>query len=154
MAGADNILAAAVAIAAKLETLPDIERFYPHYRAVSVLGDGEGMMTPTGFTIPETMGGVFQQVTWSCLMRFQSALTSPDVGEGLNERIINLCSADPSKGIIGLLHFGASDLDKWGNPRVTSDGIDPDYDTEQDDSLLTFLPFNILSQVPMTTVVD
>lgn len=149
MAGAANIRAAAVAIAAKLETLPDIERFYPYYRAVSVMGNGEGMMTPTGFTIPETMGvGSFQQVTWSGVVRLESALTSPGGGETLDEKITNLCSADPTKGIIGVLRSGSADIDvEHGYPRVTEDGIDPEYDEEQDEGVITFIPFSILAQV-------
>ena len=148
---ADNITAAAKAIAAKLETLPDISKFYPHYRPVSTLGNGEGMMTPSGFTLPETMGpGTFQQVTWAGLVRLESALTSPSGGETLTKKITNLCSADPAKGIIGILRSGSADIDEeHGQPRVTEDGIDPGYDEEQDEAVNTFIPFSINANIRM-----
>ena len=148
---ADNIRSAATGIAARLKSLPDITEFYPHYREISTLGNGEGFMTPVGFTLPETMGeNTFQQVTWSCRIRLESTILSPADGSELNTKITNLCSADPARGVIGALRYAGREFDRQnGSPRVTQDGIDPDYDEEQDDSILTVIGFDIIAQIRM-----
>ena len=148
---ADNIRSSATGIAARLKTLPDITEFYPHYRPISTLGNGEGFMTPVGFTLPETAGvNTFQQVTWSCRIRLESAVLSPADGSELDMKITNLCSADPARGVIGALRYAGRTFDQQnGSPRVTEDGIDPDYDEEQDDTLMTLIGFDIIAQVRM-----
>ena len=144
---ADNILTAARRIAAKLETLPEINEAFPYAKPVSAIQLGDLVMGLSGTSPPGTHGAhAFQTCVWTCLVKLGSGMVDVDGGQELQERIASLSSAAPGEGIIGILRV-SSDLEPFGSPRVTEDGIEVTYDEEADDNILTFLTCEISANV-------
>ena len=143
----ENILAAASAIAAKLETLPEVNEAFPYAKPLSGIQLGDLIMGLTGTSPPGTMGsGTFQTCVWSCVVKLGSGMWDVDGGKELQATIASLASAAPGEGIIGILRV-SKDLREHGDPRVTEDGIEVVYDEEEDDNVLTYIECSITANV-------
>ena len=145
-----NILAAAAAIAAKLETLPDINTAFPYSQPISAMEQGDCILALTGSSPPNTMGPLSDQtIVWSAVVKLGSSLLDVDGGKELQERLARLSSTDPAQGIIGILAFNSADLNEHGYPRVTEDGVEIVYDEETDQDIITLLQCSISANVPI-----
>ena len=140
---AENILTAAARIAAKLETLPEINEAFPYAKPVSGLQFGDLILALSGTSPPGTHGAhAYQTCVWSCLVKLGSGMVDIDGGKELQVRLAGLSSAAPGEGIIGILR-ASPDLDEVGSPRVTEEGVEILYDEEQDENLITLLECSI-----------
>ena len=145
-----NILEAARRIAAKLETLPEVNEAFPYAKPLSAVQLGDLIMGLTGTSPPGTMGsGTFQTCIWSCVVKLGSGMWDVDGGKELQATIASLASAAPGEGIIGILR-DSPDLHEYGEPRVTEDGVEVVYDEEADDNILTYLECSITANVRVT----
>ena len=144
---AENILAAAQRIAAKLETLPEINEAFPYAKPVSAIQLGDLVMGLSGTSPPGTHGAhAYQTCVWTCMVKLGSGLVDVDGGQELQNTLASLSSAAPGEGIIGILR-ASPDLDAFGSPRVTEEGVEITYDEEADDNILTFLTCEISANV-------
>ena len=142
-----NILETASRIAAKLETLPEINEAFPYAKPVSGMQLGDLVMGLSGTSPPGTHGAhAYQTCVWTCLVKLGSGLLDVDGGAQLQDTLASLSSAAPGEGIIGILR-ASPDLDPYGSPRVTEDGVEITYDEEADDNILTFLTCEISANV-------
>ena len=143
----ENILTTATQIARKLETLPEVNEAFPYSKPISAVQLGDLIMGLSGTSPPGTMGGeAYQTCIWACMLKLGSGMLDIDGGKELQNRVAALASAAPGEGIIGILR-ASPDLDQYGSPRVTEEGVEIRYDEEQDDNVLTFLDFSISANV-------
>ena len=95
-----NILEAARRIAAKLETLPEVNEAFPYAKPLSAVQLGDLIMGLTGTSPPGTMGsGTFQTCIWSCVVKLGSGMWDVDGGKELQATIASLASAAPGRGL-------------------------------------------------------
>ena len=130
---AQNITAAAAAIAAQIETLTPIGKAYPYPKPINVLEEGDAAMALVGTSLPETFGPETQQTCiWALAVKLGSAVTKGAGVEDLQVTIAELMSADPETSIIGLFRSDRVDalLRPHGSPRVTEDGVEASYGEE------------------------
>ena len=143
----ENILTTATQIARKLETLPEVNEAFPYAKPISAIQLGDLVMGLSGTSPPGTHGGhAYQTCIWSCMLKLGSGLVDVDGGKELQDTLAALASAAPGEGVIGILR-ASPDLDQYGSPRVTEDGVEITYDEEADDNILTFLTFDVSANV-------
>ena len=130
-----DILAEAARIASVLQALPDIDVCYDYARPVSNMENGEACIAISGSSPPDTYGphGT-QTVVWYLAVRLGSSLTDADGGAELQKKLSRLLSGSAAEGVIGVLRSGSPH-----GARVTDDGLEVEYDEEQDQSIITFV---------------
>ena len=133
---ADNILTAASPYRRQnWKTLPEINEAFPYAKPISAIQLGDLILGLSGTSPPGTHGAhAYQTCVWSCMVKLGSGLTDVDGGQELQNRLAALSSAAPGEGIIGILRV-SEDLDPYGSPRVTEDGVEITYDEEADDNI-------------------
>ena len=144
---ADNILTAASRIAAKLETLPEINEAFPYAKPVSAIQLGDLVMGLSGTSPPGTHGAhAYQTCVWSCLVKLGSGMVDVDGGRNSSGGWPLWVRRLRVRGLSACWRV-SKDLDPYGSPRVTEEGIEVSYDEEADDNILTFLTCEISANV-------
>lgn len=148
---AEQITAAAEAIANALGTIPGIKAAYPYPKPMSTTQPGDLTMSLTGTSPPATAGpGASQTVQWEVRIALRSATSGKIVQ--VQKQMAELMSLDPQKSIMGKLHkdpetvkalagFGAPYFD------IDGEGIEAEYDVIAGDRIITLLRFNLMANV-------
>ena len=149
---AEGITRAAAELASVLEGLPDVKKAYPFPKSGGLqLGDLCLAISQLG--VAQTFGEqTTQEVVWDCLIRLGSAASRGRPAD-TQTTIARLGSSDPVESIDGILRSEAvSDrLRPYGSPRLTEDGLEITYGTDEEDgALVTLLQCSIMATVRNT----
>ena len=144
---AANIRATAEQIAEQLEGLEGVNEAFIFAKPISAMQLGDALVAVSGTSPPHTMGAdAYQTVVFSVLIKLGSGMVDIDGGAELQDRIRALTSAAPGEGIIGALR-AQEELNPFGAPRVTEDGIEVVYDETADDNILTLLECSVTANI-------